>query len=161
MLAFMILAVGILSRIMFHEPNFTPVIALALFGGMYLKKGQAVWVPVTMMILSDLLIGMHNMIFFTWGSILLVSLLGSLRSEDRSFGRSLGMSFVSAVLFFVITNFGSWLVMYPKTLAGFSQCYIVAIPFFRAAVFSTLMYSCILWATYQLAAKRFPRLATA
>jgi hypothetical protein len=160
MLAWMILVVGILSRVMFHEPNFTPVIALVLFGGMYLRKEQAVWVPVVLMIVSDVLIGFHSVIAFTWGSMLAISLLGALKREDRSFGRSLVLSFVSAVLFFVVTNFGAWLAMYPKTLTGLMECYIAAIPFFRTTLFSTLMYSCILWAAYELGAKRFPRLAT-
>ena len=40
MLAVLILVFGVVSRLIVHLPNFTPVIALALFGGVYLKNSR-------------------------------------------------------------------------------------------------------------------------
>ena len=40
MLAILLLAFGVISRLIVHLPNFTPVIALALFGGVYLKNSR-------------------------------------------------------------------------------------------------------------------------
>ena len=57
MLAAGILMLGVISRLIIHLPNFTPVIALALFGGVYLKKQQAVILPVLMMVIADLFLG--------------------------------------------------------------------------------------------------------
>ena len=57
MLAVGLLVFGVISRLIIHLPNFTPMIALALFGGVYLKKRQAVILPVLMMVIADLFIG--------------------------------------------------------------------------------------------------------
>ena len=154
MLAIALLVIGIFSRVIFHAPNFTPVLALALFGGMYLGRKQSLWMPLALMIVSDLIIGVHNMMLLTWGSILLISVLGYWQRERRTVGYVFGMSMVSAILFFVITNFGAWLVMYPKTLEGFTQCYTLAIPFFRNSLASTLVYSGILFGVYEMIAVR-------
>jgi len=155
MLAFAILFLGICSRLVFHAPNFTPVIALALFGGFYLNKKYALLVPLVLMMLSDVLLGMHNIILFTWGSILFVTALGLWARKRKSFKTIFVTSILSAIVFFIVTNFGSWLVMgYPKTLEGFVQCYIAAIPFFRNTFFSTLVYSFVLFGLYELIALR-------
>lgn len=154
MLAILFLVIGVFSRLIVHAPNFTPVLALALFGGVYLKKEQAVWLPIALMVISDLFVGMHNMVALTWGSVLLISLLGYWQRERRSAGPILGMSLCSAVLFFVVTNFGAWIMMYPKTFAGLTQCYVLAIPFFRSTLVSTLVYSGVLFGLYEVVAHR-------
>jgi len=155
MLAIIFLLIGILSRLMTHTPNFTPILALALFGGMTLKKDQAVWFPLTLMILSDLILGLHALIPLTWGSLLMISLLGRRqRQAGRSAAGVAGLSLLSAVIFFVLTNLGAWLVMYPRTWAGLAQCFVLAIPFFRNTLFSTLLYSGVLFGMHELAARR-------
>lgn len=154
MLAIIFLVIGIFSRVITHAPNFTPVIALALFGGMMLEKRQALWMPVALMIISDLIIGMHQVIIFTWGSMLLVSLLGCWQREHRSGLAVLGLGMASSVIFFVMTNFGAWLAMYPHTLEGFVQCYVAAIPFFRNTLVSTLAYSAVLFGMHELVRMR-------
>lgn len=154
MLAFGILFLGIVSRLVFHLPNFTPVIALALFGGVYLKRSQAVYVPLALMAISDLVLGLHATMPFTWGSVLLISLIGLWVRNRKSVSTVLGSSLASAVLFFVVTNFGAWLTMYPLTSEGFRACYIAAIPFFRNTLVSTLVYSAILFGLYEAVALR-------
>jgi len=58
------------SRIIPHMPNFTPIGAMALFGGAYLKnKYHAILIPIISLWISDLVI--NNFIFsfysdFTW-----------------------------------------------------------------------------------------------
>jgi len=60
-------------------------------------------------------------------------------------------SLFSAVLFFVVTNFGVWLVgWYPPTLEGLIQCYVNGIPFFRASIVSNLVYMFILTSVFNL-----------
>ncbi len=149
-----ILFLGIFSRLAFHAPNFTPVIALALFGGVYLNKRQALVVPVALMAVSDLFLGLHPTIPFTWGSLVVISAIG-LWVRNRKSGLSvLGSSLFSAVLFFVVTNFGAWLAMYPHTAAGLQNCYIAAIPFFRSTLLSSRVYSVLLFGMYELIALR-------
>jgi hypothetical protein len=154
MLAVAILVLGVLSRLMVHAPNFTPVIALALFGGVYLSRKYAWYVPLLLMVVSDLLLGLHATIPFTWGSILLITFLGMRTSQNKKVTTIFGSSLASAVLFFVITNFGAWLTMYPHTLEGLRTCYIAAIPFFRNELISTLGYSVVLFGLYETVAVR-------
>lgn len=154
MLAFAILFLGILSRWMPHSPNFTPVIALALFGGVYLSRRQALWVPLALMAVSDLILGLHPTMPFTWGSVLLISGIGLWLRQHKRVVTVLGTSLFSAILFFVVTNFGSWLAMYSLTMAGLQQCYVAAIPFFRNTWVSALVYSGVLFGLYELVALR-------
>ena len=149
MLAMILLVLGIMSRLIVHQPNFTPVMALALFGGMYLPRKTAVIVPVLMMVVSDVLIGMHATVLLTWGGVALIAGLGLWLRERKNVARLLGASMISAWLFFVISNFGAWLVMYPRTLEGLRQCYFLAIPFFRMTLLSTVMYACLFVVVYE------------
>ncbi len=155
MLALLIIIFGFLSRVVAHTPNFTPILSLALFGGVYLKGRQAVLVPLVLMVMSDFIIGFYGgEMFFVWGSIVLISVLGLWLKERKSFINVLSASFLSAVVFFIVTNFGSWLVLYPHTIGGLRQCYILAIPFFRSTLVSTMAYSLVFWAGYEWILKR-------
>ncbi|MEW5894661.1 MAG: DUF6580 family putative transport protein [Candidatus Omnitrophota bacterium] len=154
MLAVALLVLGILSRFFIHAPNYTPVIALALFGGMYLRKEESLWMPLALMAISDLVLGLHQVMVFTWGSVLLISLLGMWQKEKKGVLPLAAKSLAAPVLFFILTNFGCWLVMYPLTFEGFIRCYVAAIPFFRNTLASTIIYSLVLFGAYELIALR-------
>ncbi len=50
-----------LSRLLPHPPNFSPVEAVALFGGAYFaRRSTAIWVPLAAMFISDLALGLIN-----------------------------------------------------------------------------------------------------
>lgn len=150
MLAIVLIVIGVVSRLVLHLPNFTPVIALALFGGAYLHRRTALVVPIALMAASDLFLGWHDTILFTWGSMALIALVGRSLKSHKSILTVTAYSCVSAVLFFVVTNLGSWLVMYPMTWAGLADCFIAAVPFFRMTLISTLVYSAVLFGGYEL-----------
>ena len=62
-LAIIILAA--LTRLIPHPPNFTPIIAICLFSGAYFKNRIfALLVPVGAMFLSDLFLGVHDILFW-------------------------------------------------------------------------------------------------
>jgi hypothetical protein len=155
MLALSLVVIGILLRFAPHAPNFTPVAAIALFGGAYLNKKQALFVPLALMILSDIVLGMHNTVIFTWGGFALIALLGLTLTKKTSIARIGAMSLLSSLLFFVITNFGVWLMgWYPPTLAGLVKCYIMALPFLRDFTLSTLLYTAVFFGAFELIARR-------
>ena len=154
MLALIIISFGILSRLVFHTPNFTPVLALALFGGMYLKGRQGIWVPLALMAISDIFVGFHDTMIYTWGSVLLISLMGLWLREHKSWMNVAAVSVLSSILFFAVTNFGAYLSLYPHTMAGLQECYIAAIPFYRSTLASTLAYSLILFAVWEALSAR-------
>ncbi len=149
MLTILVIALGILSRVAVHTPNFSPVLSMAFLGGMYLKGRQALLVPLALMVISDLILGFYDGILLTWGSIALISLLGLWLKQHKSFAVVMAGSILSALLFFIVTNFGAWLAMYPHTAGGLRQCYILAIPFFRSSLLSTVAYSMVFYAAYE------------
>ena len=156
MLAIGLLILGVVSRLITHVPNFTPIIAVALFGGFYLKKNQALVMPLILLAISDLIIGFHNTMLFTWGSIFLISALGMALRGQKNFSTITISSFASSVIFFIITNLGVWLVsgLYSMTLSGLRDCFILAIPFFKTELLSTLIYTAVLFGTYEYASVR-------
>ena len=156
MLAIWLLALGVLSRLVIHSWNFTPVIAIALFGGVYLKKKQAVLLPLALFAVTDMILGFHNVMLFTWGSVVLIALMGLWVKKNKNFKTILGGGLAAAVVFFVVTNVGVWLVsgMYPLTLSGLSECFVLAVPFFRNTLAGTLVYGLILFGAYEIIAAR-------
>ncbi|MDD5059940.1 MAG: hypothetical protein PHY35_02325 [Candidatus Omnitrophica bacterium] len=155
MLALSLILIGILLRFIPHVPNFTPVAAIALFAGVYLNKKQALIVPLLLMVISDILLGMHNVIIFTWGSFLLVTLLGFM-VKNRKTIPGVGLTAVaSSVIFYLITNFGVWAMgWYPQNIKGLLDCYILGLPFLRLFTLSTLIYTFVFFAVYEFIASR-------
>lgn len=155
MLCFFLLVFGAATRLIVHEANFTPVIALVLFGGVYFQRRYAVLFPILLMMGTDLILGFHSVIFFTWGSLVLVSFLGLWLREHKTWANTAGAAIFSAIMFFLITNFGVWLSgYYPMTFQGLVDCYLMAIPFFRASLLSTIFYSVVLFSLYEFMAVR-------
>ncbi len=154
MLAISLILVGILLRFMPHAYNFTPVAAIALFSGVYLKRKYAIIVPLVLMAVSDIFIGMHNVVIFTWGSFILAALIGILIRKNKSAARILGGSLAASLVFFVVSNFGVWLMgWYPLNLKGLVDCYVMALPFLRDFTVSTLIYSVLFFSAYELTAR--------
>jgi hypothetical protein len=130
------------SRFFPHPPNFTSLIALsfyipAIFGARYLPA------LVVSFILTDFIIGFHQVTLFTWGSVLVIGLSAKFflfNTRNRIFGALIG-----AFLFYIITNFGVWSSgIYGYNIKGLISCYILAIPFFGNTLLATMIYSAII-----------------
>jgi hypothetical protein len=161
-----------LSRLLPHPPNFSPVEAIALFGGAYFaQRHAALWVPLVAMFVSDLALGVMNggiyaEYFLSAGfalvylCIALSALLGfGLRGRVNA-ARVVGYSLLGSVLFFLVTNFGTWLgsTMYPQTAAGLLAAYVAGIPFFQNTVLGTLFYSALMFGSFAWLRRRSPTL---
>ena len=154
MLAISLILVGILLRFIPHAVNFTPVAAIALFSGAYLKRKYAIVVPLVLMAVSDLFIGMHNVVIFTWGGFILAALMGIFIRKNKSAVCILGTSLAASFVFFVVSNFGVWVMgWYPQNLKGLIDCYAMALPFLRDFTVSTLVYSVLFFSAYELTAR--------
>jgi hypothetical protein len=148
-------------RLVPHFPNFTPIGAMAVFGGAYFgKRGLAFVAPIAAMLLSDAIIGFHSGILFVYASVALIVLLGQLALSRPTVLRVGAAALASSVLFFVITNFGTWLLsgMYPMTLSGLAACYVAAIPFFQNTIAGDLFYSALLFGGFALLERSVPAL---
>ncbi|PYJ98570.1 MAG: hypothetical protein DME23_11745 [Verrucomicrobia bacterium] len=157
MLAGMILAAAA-SRLIPHPPNFTPIAAIALFGGAtFADKRAAFLVPLAGLFLSDLVLGFFALTPVVYGSFAMIVCLGFWIRRRRTAGRIAGAAVAGAILFFAITNFGVWAIdhLYPRTFAGLADCYLAAIPFFRNTLLSGLFYSALLFGGIATAENRF------
>ncbi|HVU26580.1 MAG TPA: DUF6580 family putative transport protein [Verrucomicrobiae bacterium] len=154
-----IIFVAALSRLIPHPPNFSPIAALALFGGAQFScKWMAFIVPLAAMFLSDLILGLHALIPVIYGCFALIVCLGFWLRRNQNICRIGGAAIIGAILFFVVTNFGVWAIgsYYPKTGNGLLTCYIEAIPFFWNTLTSDLFYSAILFGALRAAEWRWP-----
>ena len=155
MLAISLIVIGILLRFVPHTANFTPVAAIALFAGVYLNKRQALIVPLLLMVVSDIFLGMHNVAVFTWGSFVLVTMIGFWAKNHKTFKGIVSASVVSSFLFYLITNFGVWAMgWYPQDAKGLLDCYILGLPFLRNFGAATLLYSAVFFGVYELIARK-------
>lgn len=147
-----IITFAVILRLLPHPPNVAPIAAMALFGGAYLDRKYALLVPITAMFVSDLFLGFHNTILFVYGSFLLTGVIGLWLKSHRNVQPIALGSLASSMLFFLITNFGVWLVggLYPKTLSGLIQSYVMALPFFRNTIIGDLFYSGLFFGGYEL-----------
>jgi len=150
MITIAFIAIVVFSRLVPHAPNVSPLVAASLFAGAYLNKKIGWIIPLGMYIISDLIIGLHNTVIFTWSSAVLIYFIGVWMSSRKTVFAAIGCSLVSSLVFFVVTNFGVWLMgWYPRTAEGLTQCFIAAIPFFRASLLADLAYVAVMFGTYE------------
>ena len=141
------------SRFVPHPPNFTSLIALsfyvpALLGLRFLPA------VVLSFVLTDFFIGYHNMLFFTWGSVIIVGLTS--KYFVSSLLKRLGGALSGACLFFLITNFGVWTTgSYGYNLEGLLTSYVLALPFFGYTLISTLIFSVLIETVYKFSKFNF------
>lgn len=142
----------IIFRLIPHPANFAPVGALALLGGFVLPRKHAVWLPLSAMAVSDLIIGTHNLMLWTWGSFALIALISSIyASKHKVRAEAVFVGAISGgLLFFIITNFGVWLMsgMYAPTASGLALCYYNALPFLRNTLLGDVFFSAAFYAVY-------------
>ena len=129
----------IISRLLPHPPNFTSTIAVAfylpaLFGTKFII------VALSAFIISDLILGLHSLVFFTWGSLFLIAYYA--KYFKKFYFRILGVS-LSCIIFFLVSNFGVWTSsdLYTKNLEGLITCYTMAIPFLQSSLIGTIIFS--------------------
>ena len=141
-----IIFVGVLSRLLPHPPNFTPLTGIALLGAVYYpKKWQSFIIPLIIMFISDIFIGLHPTIPFVYVSFIIIASLGFLLRRNFGWGKLIMITLISSILFYLVTNFGVWVMsnMYPKNFTGLIECYIAGLPFFRNTLIGDLLYTSI------------------
>ena len=151
-------------RLVPHPPNFAPITAMALFSGAYLgRRPLAFAAPLGAMAMSDAIIGFHSGMPFVYASVAAIVLLGWLALSRITVLRLAGAAIASSVLFFIVTNFGTWLLsgMYPMTGPGLAACYVAAIPFLQNTVAGDLFYTAVLFGAFALLERAIPMLRSA
>lgn len=156
--------IAAVSRLFPHIPNFTPIAAMALFGGAYLSdKRLAIAIPLLALFISDLGLqllfgkGLHATMTYVYVGFILTSIIGIMISNNITIKSIATGSIISSLLFFLITNFGVWAAYSPQTgLAGLEATYILGIPFFAPTLAGDLLFNSILFSAFYFAQTKYP-----
>ena len=148
-LLFIVIAAVI--RLIPHPPNFAPITAMALFGGLnFQNKKLAYAIPILAMIVSDLFLGFYSISIFVYLSFIAITYIGTTI-------KSINISniFLSSLLFFIITNLGVWILGYPMTIEGLLTCFTLALPFFGYALAGDLFFSLLFKYGFKTVEKKY------
>lgn len=176
-LAAILIAVVGLSRWIPHYPNFTALGAAALFAGSRFRKAYwAFIIPLLALFVSDLFL--NNIIYakafpaaydgftlinpqslWVYGAIIAVTVIGFSFLKKLSTGKILGSSVAGSLIFFLVTNFGTWMTgsLYPKSVEGLAACFTAAIPFFWNSLSGDLFYVAVFFGGYALVEELLPK----
>jgi hypothetical protein len=159
-------------RLIPHWPNFTPIAAMALFGGAYFsRKYLAFLIPMLAMLLSDLIIGFHTTMPAVYVAFAITVMIGMLVVRNPKILNIAAASITSTIIFFLITNFGAWIgsPLYPQNFSGLLESYAAGlaflnngsygISFFFNSLLGDLFYTSVLFGIFYLARLKFPVLA--
>jgi hypothetical protein len=145
--------INVLSRILPHLPNATSVGASAVFAGSKYGIKKAWVIILGSLLITDLLLGLHPVMWATYGSFLTMAVIGQRFAKRTSPVRIILVLGFSSCLFFLLTNFAVWLnsaSMYPKTVAGLIDCYVMGLPFFRNTILGDLFFGGVFFGGFEL-----------
>lgn len=174
-----LLILAVITRFVFIRfgesaiPNFTAVGAMMIIGATYMKGMKRWIVPLAIFWISDLFI--NNVVYaqyydsfqlfatpWVYLGYLLVGIIAYIiMKTSPSFIKLLLTCTTGAVIFFLVTNFGSWLhhtSPYTKDFSGLMASYQAGIPFFRNALMGDLFFGFVLFGLYDIIASRIESL---
>lgn len=150
-----IVLAAVATRFIPHLWNFAPVTAIAIFAAIYLPKKQAVALPLAIRFVSDVIIG-----FFSWPLMIAVYLshlfgvaMGLWIRRNKSVGRVIVAPIISAIVFFLVTNFAWFYAGYPNDFTGIMLAYTNGLPFLRGTLLGDVFYTLALVGSYEFVLK--------
>jgi hypothetical protein len=179
LLIFTLIVLAAALRLAPHPWNFTPVGAIALFSGAMVRDRRLAFLfPLLVMFATDAIIGFNKLSPLVYASFLLSVLIGRAvvgarfsasqrakresppAAKDRAVPRIAGATFLGALQFFLITNFGVWALLnsYSRTGGGLAACYLAGVPFFWNTLAGDALYASLLFGGFALAERLAPRL---
>lgn len=154
-----------LMRLAIYPANFSPVIAMALFGGAVIKdKKMAFLLPLLAMFISDLAFELSGIAdgFWGWGQLIGYGILAiitvlAFNLKKVTVLNVLGYSIGASLLFYLLSNASVWVFdsygLYPDNWQGFKDCMVAGIPFIKNTLLATLLFSGVLFGGYALFTK--------
>jgi hypothetical protein len=155
--------------------NFTPLGAMALFGGCYYNdKWKAYFVPLLTLWLTDIILNrfifFHEWVFFydrffwVYTSFVLMVLIGSY-IKRVSIKNVIIAAVAGALIHWIVSDFGVWLgggtnittgLPYTRNWQGFWKCLYLALPFMRNLLIGNLVFGAVLFGCFELMERKFP-----
>ena len=150
--------------------NFTPVGAVALFGGAYFTdKWKAYLVPLLTLFVSDVVINylytsklelFYDGAVWTYVCFAIFVFIGSFIKKATLVNVSLA-SLVSVIVHWLLIDL-TWLysslTLYPRTLAGYGQALVAAIPFEKNMLLGDALFCTLLFGGFELAKSKYAAL---
>ena len=183
LLIFLLILLAAALRLGPHPWNFTPVGAIALFSGAVIRDRRLTFLfPLLVMFATDAIIGFNNLSPLVYASFLFSVLIGrsvvgarfsasqqvkrasqpdsAASVTKRVLPRIAAATFLGALQFFLITNFGVWAFLnsYPRTDAGLAACYLAGVPFFWNTLAGDAVYATLFFGGFFLAERLAPGL---
>jgi len=173
-----------IARLMMTIPNFEPIGAMALFGGAVIgSKRLGMIIPIAALFIGDIVHAlfissymdyMFSLSFLmVYISFVLIVLIGrNWIGQKANMGKVLSGAVGASLLFFILTNFGSWLYdpMYAKNIGGLVQSYAAGLAFYKKDFFgnfflnglmANVFFSILVFGAYKVFQKNFsPSIAT-
>lgn len=147
-----IIASAAATRLVPHAWNFAPVTAIAIVAGMYLPLKSAAALPLAIRLVSDVFIG-----FFSWPLMLAVYLshlfgvvMGLWVKVHKTPVRVLAAPVISALVFFLVTNFAFLYGSYPHDFSGIISAYTNGLPFLRGTLLGDVIYTAAFVAAFEI-----------
>ena len=123
-----------ITQPMFMMDLFFIIAIISIISGILLKSYYVFFIPLSIMLITDIIIGNNAIFLFTWTGFVFIGLTAyilktknkfTLQNTPLIFGTGIG----SVLIYDLWTNFGCWLGWYPHNLSGLSLCYTLALPF--------------------------------
>ncbi len=151
---YLIIILAIATRFVPHMSNAVPITALAIFAAANLPKKQAVGMTMAARLVSDIFLGFFG--FWQMVAVYAAHLFGILlglwikKSPDNKWLKIGVSGFISALVFFLTTNFAFLYSEYPHTWGGIISAYTNGLPFFRGTLIGDVGYTVALFGVYEL-----------
>jgi hypothetical protein len=136
----------------YHIYNLLPVAALGVFSGsIFQQKRLAYLMPIAVMFLSDIGLSLFTNVQGFYGisqvvnyaALILITYIGTFLTTPTV--RSVaGFTLSSSLLFFIISNFGTFLSgYYGYSFSSLMTCYLMAIPFYKSELATTFFVNSV------------------
>ena len=149
--------------------NFSPLGAMALFGGAYFnKQWKAFAFPLLMLFISDFILQqtvfkaysngiLYSGWYWVYGAFALMTLAGRWLLKHVTVKSFIISTLVCLVIHWVVTDIGVWYgsKIFSQNLKGFIDCLIVAIPYEWRFLTGTLVYGIIMFGVFEWMQKRY------
>jgi hypothetical protein len=155
--------------------NFSPIGAMAIFGGAYFnKKWKAFAFPLLMLFISDFIL--HQTVFkqftngllyskwyWVYAAFALMTLAGRWLLKSVTIRHFLISVLVCVFIHWIVTDIGIWMgsKRYSQDASGLTACLTNAIPYEWRFLAGTVVYGVILFGLFEWVRRRYPLLKSA
>ena len=151
-MAYILIFLAGISRVIPHPANFTALNGIGLFGGKHLDRKTAIISIVFIMLFTDGLLGFYNpkIMISVYLSLIISILLGQYLKYNFNTKNLFVAIFASSTVFFIITNLAVYFFsgMYVLNYSGLIRCFAMALPFYRNMFLGDIIYTTAIFGTY-------------